>query len=281
MTLTTSELRQLADDLISAWDDEGHPTEMSQPRGRSGKTITTSDVARMESVVGLARHVHETARAIRLLIDSGHANAAVPLVRLVYECALTATWLVQSENHDGVKAFMHEYTRQQTNLKSVLKRSIVETFRAGADDVADTNMDAHLGSADNARRFDLVCEDLAPGGTDAYLYYKALSSYSHAGVRVVDLYFSAPAPGEQVPPPRGEPGSALGEDLLLFLSNASMVWSGRAVTYISKNQSYRRTLRRAARELDVTSEIQLSDAYRKRHADARRKSRGPATGSVF
>ena len=275
MTLTTPELRQLADDLIAAWDDGGHPTEMSQPRARSGKPITTADVARMESVVGLARHVHETARAIRLLIDSDHANAAVPLVRLVYECALTAIWLVQSENHDGVRAFMHEYTRQQSNLQAV-----VEIFREGADEVADTNVDAHLGSADNARRFDLICEDLAPGGTDAYIYYKALSSFSHAGVRVVDLYFSAPVPGQRVPPPRREPASALGEELLLFLSNASMVWSGRAVTYISKNQSYRGILRRAARELEVTSEVQLSNAYRKRHADARRKSRGPDIGKV-
>ena len=32
MTLTTPELRQLADDHIAAWDDGGHPTEMSQPR---------------------------------------------------------------------------------------------------------------------------------------------------------------------------------------------------------------------------------------------------------
>lgn len=279
MTLTTAELRRLADDLILAWNDEGHPTEMSQPRVRSGRPIMTTDVARMESVVGLARHVHETARAILLLIDSGQANAAVPLVRLVYECALTATWLVQSEDHDGVKAFMHEYTRQQTNLKSVLKRSIVEIFRQGADDVADTNMDAHLGSTDNARRFDLICEDLAPGGADAYLYYKALSSYSHAGVRVVDLYFSAPAPNDHVPPPRREPGSALGEDLLLFLCNASMVWSGRAVTYISKNKSYRGTLRRAARALEVTSEIHLSSAYRERHAEARSKSRAAAADS--
>jgi len=281
MTPTTPELRQLVDDLISAWDSEGHPTEMSQPRARSGKPITMSDVARMEAVVGLARHVHETARAIRLLIDSGHANAAVPLVRLVYECALTATWLVQSENDDGVKAFMHEYTRQQTNLQSVLKRSIVEIFREGADDVADTNMDAYLGSADNARRFDLICEDLAPGGTDAYLYYKALSSYSHAGVRVVDLYFSSPPPGGRLPPPQRKPASALNEDLLLFLSNASMVWSGRAVTYISKNRSYRATLRRAANELQVTSEIQLSNAYRKRHADARKNSREPKNGTAL
>jgi hypothetical protein len=229
----------------------------------------------MESVVGLARHVHETVRAIRLLIDGDHANAAIPLVRLAYECALTATWLVQSENHDGVKAFMHEYTRQQTNLQSVLRRSIVEIFREGADDVADTNMEAHLGSADNARRFDLICEDLAPGGTDAYIYYKALSSVSHAGIPVVDLYFSTPQPGQRVPPPRRKPARALGEDLLLFLSNASMVWSGRAVSYISKNQAYRSSLRRAARQLGVTSEIQLSSAYRKRHADARRRPRQP------
>jgi hypothetical protein len=281
MTLTTSELRTLTDELLAAWDHEGHPREMSQPRARSGKPITTTDLARMECVVGLARHVHETARAILLLIDSGHANSAVPLVRLAYECALTATWLVQGENDDGVKAFMHEYTRQQTSLQSVLKRSIVEIFREGADDVADTNMNAYIGSADNARRFDLICDDLAPGGTDAYIYYKALSSVSHAGIPVVDLYFSAPAPGEVVPPPRRTPATALGDDLLLFLNSASMVWSGRAVSYISKNASYRGTVRRAARSLGVTSEIQLSSSYRKRHADARRRSRqAAAAGSA-
>lgn len=272
MALNASELRELMDELLDAWDSQGHPTEMSQPRARSGKPIITADVARMECVVGLARHVNETARAIRLLVDSGHGNSAVPLVRLVYECALTATWLVQTENEDGVKAFLHEYTRQQVNLESVLKRAMAVTFHDGVGDVADTNLDAYVGSADNARRFDLICEDLAPGGTDAYIYYKALSSFSHAGVRIVDLYFSAPGPEQHVPPPRRRPDTALGDDLLMFLTDACMVWSGRAVTYISKNAPYRSTIRRSAQKLEITSEIQLSDAYQTRHADARRKA---------
>ncbi|MEI5583954.1 MULTISPECIES: DUF5677 domain-containing protein [unclassified Agromyces] len=279
MALDASELRELLDELLHAWEAEGHPTEMSQPRARSGKPIMKADVARMLSVVGLARHVHETARAIRALIDGDHRNAAVPLVRQAYECALTATWLVQSEDHDGVKAFMHEYARQQFNLQSTLKRAIISTFRDGAGDVADTNLEDHDGSTDNARHFQLICEDLAPGGTDAYIYYRVLSSISHAGVRVVDLYFSPPEPGEMLPLPRSTPNTALSDDLLLFLTDACMVWSGRAVTYISKNDFYRSSLRRAAKKLDITSEIQLSDAYRKRHAEGRNKARAAAERS--
>ncbi|MFL1999549.1 DUF6988 family protein [Microbacterium sp. A1-JK] len=277
MTLDAAELRDLTGRLLNAWDAEGHPTQISQPRARSGKKITTTDVARMECVIGLTRHVHETARAIDVLLSSGHSNPAVPLVRLVYECALTATWLVQSENDDGVKAFMHEYTRQQKSLQSTLEREMTGTFRDRSVDVADTDMSAYLGSADNVRRFDLICEDLAPGGSDAYVYYRVLSSLSHAGVPVVDLYFSPPQAGEVMPPPRQQPDTALDSAFLQFLTNAAMVWSGRAVSYLSKNLSYRRTLRNAATQLEITSEIALSDVYRKRHAATRRKKREAAS----
>lgn len=141
---------------------------MSQPRARSGMAITVRDVARMECVVGLARHIHETTRAVLLLLDSGHLNAAVPLVRMVYECALTATWLIQSKDDEGIRAFLHEHARQRTGLQSTLKRAIAKTFREG--EVTGTNLEDFLESADNARRFDLICEDLEPGGTDAYIY---------------------------------------------------------------------------------------------------------------
>lgn len=273
MTLDAAGLRHLTGQLLNAWDAEGHPTQISQPRARSGKKITTTDIARMECVIGLTRHVHETARAIDLLISSGHINSAVPLVRLVYECALTATWLVQSENEDGVKAFMHEYTRQQKSLQSTLERAVTATFRSQWKDVADTDMSSYIGSADNARRFDQICEDLAPGGTDAYVYYRMLSGASHAGVRVVDLYFSPPPVGEIMPPPRQRPDTAFDGTFLQFLTNAAMVWGGRAVSYLSKNPSYRRTLRNAATQLEITSEIALSDVYRTRHAAARRQKR--------
>lgn len=271
MANSTLELRELMIELLDAWDAQGHPTEMSQPRARAGRAITTQDVARMECVVGLTRHVHETARAVQLLLDSGHHNAALPLARVVYECALTAAWLVQSKDDEGIRAFLHEYARQRTGLQSSLKRAVATTFREG--EVTGTNMEDFLGSADNARRFDLICEDLEPGGTDAYIYYRILSSYSNAGVPVVDLYFSPPPLGERVPSPRLKPALALDEGLLRFLTSASMVWSGRAVTYISKDHGYRSTLRRIARALEINPEIQLSDAYRKRHAQGKTRAK--------
>lgn len=268
MIYSVSELRKVVDELLQAWDTFGHPTQMSQPRARAGKPITTTDVARMECVIGLARHVHETARAIQLLSATGHPNSALPLVRLVYECALTATWLVQSKDDDGILAFAHEYARQRQGLQRVMKTALAQVFREGK--VTGTESERFLGSTDNARRFDLVCEDLAPGGSDAYVLYRILSSYCHAGISVVDLYFLPPWDEETVPPPRKDPKTAIDVNLLLYLTSVSMVWGGRAVSYISKSKNYRSALRRIAGQLEIKSEIELSDAYWQRHAKARK-----------
>jgi len=168
---------------------------------------------------------------------------------------------------------MHEYSRQQGALQQNLQKAVSATFREIAPEVADTDMANFLASSDNARRFDLICEDLTPGGTDAYVFYRALSRLSHAGIPVVELYFAKPPAGTVIPPARPHPRTPLGPDFILFLTNASMVWSGRAVNYMTKERGYRGVLRDAARDLEITSELQLSDAYRKRHATARRGAR--------
>lgn len=270
VTTDLAELRQINDELVEAWDEWGAPTTLSQPKARRGKSVTSRDLARMECVIGLARHVRETAPAIRLLTESQQANASIPLVRMVYECALTSVWLVQSEGDEGIKAFVDEHVRQRANLQSSLVRAVSETFREGAEDISDADRSLLLGSTDSTRRFDVICDDLEPGGPDAYVYYRVLSSLSHASVSITDLYFALPEKGSAVPPPRVVPSQPFDEAFLLFLVNASMVWSGRAATYVSRNTSHRSVLRRVAHQLGITSEIALSESYRKRHAASRR-----------
>lgn len=270
---TETDLLTLVNELLDAWDTHGLPTELSQPLARKGKSISSADIARMQCVVGLARHAHETARSIRLLVEHGHINSAVPLVRFAYECALTAVWLVQSEGDDGINAFLHEHVRKNQTLQSNLEKAMTATFRENADAVADTDLSRFVGSTDSARQFYTICTDLDPGGEDAYIYFRALSSLSHASVSVVDLYYEKATEGAFVPSQRGGAYEPLGVDFLLFLTSACMVWSGRAVTYLSKNDDYRRVLRSCARRIGITAEIQLSDRYRKRHAKARGKAK--------
>jgi len=271
MALDAKELGALLDELLEAWDTDGRPTVLRQRRAKGNRKLSTFDLALMWCVLGLTHHVHETARSIKLLVDAGHYNSAIPLVRAVYECALTAVWLAQSKDDDAVKAYLHEHSRQRYWTSAHMKRAVVATFRENASKVADVDMSMFAGSQDKAGKFDKLCDDLTPGGAEAYTLYRILSSLSHAGVGVVDLYWYAPTSDSDLPRARPKPRRALSTDVLLFLTADSMVWSGRAVSYLSKNNSYRSVLRDVARQLEITSEIQLSEVYHKRHPVSRKK----------
>lgn len=276
MSFTDAEtLRELLDELLEAWEEHGDPRDLSQPKARRGKRISSADVARMECVLGLSRHTYETAYAIRLLLDNGHMLSAIPLIRLAYECALTSVWLVQSEGTEAVKAFIHEYARGNRSMKMNLRKAMSATFRDNAESIADADVEPYRGSLDNAQRFDLICEDLEPGGADAYIYYRALSSFSHAGVRLLGQYFEPDPAGGPVPAIRSEPREPFGNNYLQFLTCASLVWAGRPITYLAENKVYRNFLRRAGNQIGVTSELKLSPKYYQRHAEAKARERKP------
>ena len=222
------------------------------------------DVSRVSAVIGLARHAHDTAGAAALLLEDGHTNSAVPLVRLTYEDALTAVWLVQSHDHHGITAFMHEYARGRRALRADASLAASAVFREGADQVTDADPSPYEDKLDSFQQFRQLCLDLNPGGVDAYLLYRVLSGYSHASVNVADLYLEEAEGG--VPGKRDEPKEALSPALLYYLLACSLVWVGRAFTYLSHDRAHRSLLRRSARRLGVNSEPQLSESYHKRHA---------------
>lgn len=270
--VSEEELRRHVDELLEEWDDAGAPQPLHQPSVRQGKKFTGADAARLTSVFGLARHTHETARSIIVLLDARHHSTVATLVRAAYETALTAAWLVQSVGNHGITAFLHEYTRSRTALRNDALKAASAVFRDGAVDVADTDMTPYEGSLDSARQFGQVCEDLAPGGKDAYILYRILSSYSHPTVRTVDLYFGPPQAGTTMPLYRKTPDVPLTREMLLFLTASALVWSARAYSYLTKDQAHRNSLRRRARALNIQDELHLSDTYRQRHARAGKKS---------
>lgn len=265
-----ADLHTLIEGLLNQWDVAGKPQTLHQPAARKGQRITGNDVARVTSVYGLARHVHELARAVCLLLSQEHTNAAIPLVRTLYENALTAAWLVQSEGDHGIRAFVHEHARIRRALQNDAFRAASEVFREGASEIADTDPTPYLGSADSVRNFHDVCLDLKPAGKDAFIYFRLFSNFSHASPKVADLYFERTTDKSGPPTYLHEPEDGVPVNVLLFFTAASLVWAARAYSYLLKDKQYRSFLRSCARELGVDAELKLSEHYYQRHAKRRR-----------
>lgn len=255
--------RIIFDELLAEWPLFASNSEFYQPAARRGKRFLGSDVARISAVIGLVRHVYDTAGTIALLIDNERINGSIPLVRSAYESALTAVWLVQSRDQHGITAFLHEYTRGRRALQRDALQAASDVFRAGAVNIPNADPTLYEDKLDSTQQFRQMCVDLKPGGLDAYIFYRILSGYSHASMHIVDLYFGESE--EAVPHKRRSASEALTPAMLLYLTASSLVWAGRAYSYLSKSSDHRRALRMAAARLGINPELQLSDSYYARH----------------
>ncbi|WP_371861311.1 DUF5677 domain-containing protein [Microbacterium maritypicum] len=273
MAMSEEQTRSLIAELQSEWDAVSEVRAFRQPKSRRGQRFTGADAARITAIIGLSRHVHDTSPAIMLLLEHGHISAAVPLVRLVFECSLTAAWLVQSTDDHGIRAFLHSYSRSRSSLQKDAMEATTRVFRDGAPEITDTDPTPFGGSYDDAHRFGEICLDLKPAGKDAYIYYRVLSGLSHASPRVADLYFAPDSPDAGIPAFRPTPDQSFPTDVLAFFTAASMVWSARAYSYLITNTQYRNFLRRSARQLEINDELQLSERYWERHAKNEAKRR--------
>ncbi|MDP3951153.1 hypothetical protein [Microbacterium sp.] len=261
------------DELFEHWEAvDAKNLPLAQPAARSASRFSGKDLTRLAIVKGLACYVFDTGKAISTLHAARQINAMIPLVRLAYESALNVSLLVQSLDQHGVDAFMHEYSRQRAALQLSASRSPSEVFREGAPDVSGIDGSPFKDSHDSVRHFHQICEDLTPGGPDAYLYYRLLSAYSHPGVGVTDLYFEDNGqPG--LPTFLGEAKEALPGGMLLFFTAASLLWSARAYSYLTRDQADRDFLRSVGRRIGVADSLALSDDYRRRHAARARAER--------
>ncbi len=255
--------------LLDSWGAARGQVALAQ-KGRR------ANASRFISIHSLAAHVHRLCSAGLILIEDQRNLEAMPVVRAAYESAITAVWLAQNE--DGANALFNEFTRQQRAISMSLAKSRNPTFASGLDlpytdtDELDTDSNAQ------ARWFEKLCTDFNDGA-DLYIYYRQMSGYSHAGLRVIEEYIR---PTED----RTDVQSLLKVsqfgpmDMWLFFLTASAIWAGSAFDYIDKDRARRSELRQAARDIGVVRDLKLTSDAERRTARRKRKRMGSKKAST-
>lgn len=250
-------------------------TTASRFEAEGGRMV---NAAHVPYVHGLTIHAIRLAEVVYDLYERGAELQAVPTARAAYEAALTAVWL--SEGKEAVLAAFNEHVRQRKNLQVSMDSS--PTFgpmskdRPLAESQAET-FDVLDDAARQARHFEQLCKSLVPGGADAYVIYRGMSSYAHPTAPVVDEYLDESASAENGLPPRllmqSKPfdGGAF-----LFMVVASTVWAARALDNMNRNRPHRNYLRGVARELKIADVLRMSPEAVDREAAAERARRREA-----
>ncbi|MBC9927376.1 DUF5677 domain-containing protein [Leucobacter sp. cx-169] len=280
MDETEEALQQEIADLLEYWTTYSLPARLVKPNAWNEKRYSPKVIARMQLIIGLSRHAHEAARAIRLLIAQGMIVQAVPLVRVAFECSIYAVHLMQGKDDHGVQAFLYEAVRTRLATQNVARKSPSAAIRAAAGTFSVGDKDQFSGSFDNMKNFGEICKDIDFPDIDAYLIYRALCNYSHAALSVVDLYLESPDDVEKLPGIREEPRVPLDAIFLLHTTAQSLVWCARAFSYMSESKEHRQLMRDSAKRLGTDSELKLNERYWLRHAKKSREVKAAAAAKA-
>jgi hypothetical protein len=267
-TANPAEIDDLSETLINSWKTRAnHETEFGQRNKRP-------HLAKFVAVHGLAAHTYRVGQQVLSMLKSGLVLEAMPLLRLCYESALTAHWLAQTA--DGAEALMNRDNASRRAAAKTLREARSGVLRSGADQFPGAEADL-LATTSNAqaRNFEQLCKDLAPGGADAYAYYRLMSWYSHPGAHLVDRYVVEEPSGVGIQALRLEPAAGNDTTWRFFLA-ASLVWAARAVDFVDVSRAQRSELRAAARVLGIPEVLQLTHEAQLRIAreeQARRRQR--------
>jgi len=216
--------------------------------------------AKVATCYGFAAHAHHLSPLALDLIEAGRVLEALPLVRLIYECSLQAHWVAQVP--DAIAALDSKEYSSRRALVAELGQSMNLVLRQASEEIKSAMSTWTVDETTASARFRGVCEDLQPGGIDAYLHYRMLSSLSHATPMIADQYISAidGPPGFQIrASPHESPGVAYA-----YTVAVSLVWAGRAMDFQDKRHHRRSELRAAARRLGVPDVLPPSETAMKR-----------------
>ncbi len=250
---TPGRLVAVIDELRLAWSSPHEQTELE---------IRGGTRAKVPVVFGLAAHAFRLAGPAVRLLEQGQVVEAMPQLRAIFECAITAQWTVQMA--EGEAALVNEEVRQ--------RRALVRTMTAASRSLGQLAGDVVVGEGIptrtnvSTRQFHQVCLDLEPGGEDAYAIYRMMSQMAHASAFTIDAYLrldDGPAGfALDVEPVQPDAEAYLG--ILAYC----LVWSARAVDLLDKNKHYRPRLLRLTRELQISSVLKASAvAHREGRAD--------------
>lgn len=247
---TRLELSEACAELVKLWHTRG---EINPDRQLNGYHD-----ARLHSVSGLAAHTYRAGEVgARLLRDALWLECS-PIVRTSYECAITAQWAAQVP--DGIQALLNEDYRSRRSMAETLRGSQAWAEPGLLVPTPDDHDHQSLSNA-QARNFKQMCEDLSPGGAEAYSYYKTLCWFSHATNYVADYYTDLLGLEDNSlrmklrRAPRADNENAY---LVQFFCAVSLVWAASALDQLDADKSHRRQIAKIAERIGVQPAMKLT-----------------------
>lgn len=252
---TPEQLSEACADLVKLWHTRG---QINPDRRLDGYHET-----RLHTVSGLASHAYRTGEAAARLIRDGLWLEASPIIRTSFECAITTQWAAQVP--DGVQALLNEDYRSRRHMADTLKQS--EAWAASGLEVPTTADEDHESFSNaQARNFKQMCDDLSPGGVEAYSYYKTLCWFSHATNYVIDHYTNLyESDGSYRITLRRTP--RVSEDnayTVQYFNAAALVWAASALDFLDADKAHEAQIAALAEKVHVTPKLMLTDKARAR-----------------
>lgn len=166
--------------LVAAWEAPGAAIYVDLRGG-----APTSGIV----VFGLTSHIHALAKAVTTLYEADQSVAAIPLVRLMIECAVTAMW-VELAGESSTQMLLREQARAVHLVYQEFVKAGMPSDESTLQRIEEEMKRSFEGSGPTravAQQFAQLCRDVE-GGDSAYASYRAASEVSHASVSVADLY---------------------------------------------------------------------------------------------
>lgn len=245
MEPTSEELARATADLVQLW----HTRAQIHP----DRDLDRYHDARLHSVSGLAAHAYRTGEVASQLITDGLWLEAASLVRLSFECAITAQWTALVP--DGAQALLNEDYRSRRTMAETLRQS--DSWAASWLDVPDPADEDHESFSNaQARSFKQMCDDLEPGGAEAYTYYRTLCWFSHATNYVADRYSEKKYPPLRLRrTPRADDATAY---LFRYFGVLALVTSAAALNHLDADRAHSSEIKRIADAVGVAAQARLS-----------------------
>ena len=250
----------LLNDLLELWKNGRDKPRRSNPALCAGR-------GHFLSVFSLAYHVRTIAQPAANLITESNTIAAMPIVRAAYETALTAQWSALTKH--STEALLQVHDQSMTTLSRDLRRAESPTLLAAVND--RPNEDADVERIDSiayaaARRFQTMCDDLMPRGSDKFVFYRFMSLGVHPGVNVMNQYLISEGPEDdpESVKVRAQPLQRGLVEWMGFLA-ASTLWALAAVDHLELRNPNRERLREIGARLEVTPMLALTSEARTRY----------------
>lgn len=263
---TEETLRAVCADLLEHWD-AAYTGAGSVTLGHEDQEL---DPVRFGVVLAFASHTHHvTGTACHLMAD-GDYPSAIPLLRLAYESALTATWA--SLSSEAGRGLHNKYLGTIRNLRrDAAATGWFDDMLAIAAEDGTEPVDVAASAAGEAKNFENLCRSLEPFGPWLYTLYRLLSGYSHPSGTVLSLFI----PGTLEDPVSIVPAAFSSTREWWHAAALNLLFAGQALDRLDRGSHRRQALARASEIAGWPEPLRLTTEAQRKVRDARENRDAP------